>query len=159
MNVRPALLIPLLVAIVPAMALADSVVVTFDDVSLAPNSYFNGPVSGGTTSADPYGGSLPVTSGTFASGGVRFVNQSNPNSVYQGVATWGGFAVSNTTDTTSQSYGNQFSAIAGSGADPGLDNYGVGFGFVDGLDPTDPGQLADLPWFELPDGARFRASP
>lgn len=135
-----------------ASARADSLI-DFDDLSLAPNSYWNGPDPSGVQEPDPFGAPLPVTVGTFQSGGAQFVNSYNPNYSFDGVTNWGGFAYSNVQNTTAKTYSNQFAALAGSGAGPGADNYAIGFGYADGLDPTDPSQLLELPWFELPDGA------
>ncbi len=78
---------------------------TFDDLSLAANSYWNG--------SDGSGG--------FTSGGVHFNN--NYNAAY---GSWDGFAYSNMTDTTTPGYGNQYSAITGGGAG-GSANYGVSY--------------------------------
>ena len=50
-------------------------------------------------------------SGAFTTGGVSF---SNSYSATYG--SWTGFAISNTTDTTTAGYGNQYSAYPGSGA-------------------------------------------
>lgn len=79
-------------------------VVTFDDLTLAPNSYWDGSDS----------------SGGFTSGGVYFENS------YAGY--WSaGFIYSNTTDVTTAGYTNDFSAFTGSGAN-GSSNYGVNYG-------------------------------
>ncbi len=83
----------------------------FDDTAallgLGSESFYNG--------ADAAGG--------FASGGVSFENLYDP-----GFGVWSGFAVSNTTDTTTPGFGNQYSAIPGSGA-AGTAAYGVSFVF------------------------------
>lgn len=78
--------------------------VTFEDMTLAPESYYNG--------ADSVGG--------FTSGGVFFEN------TFSGY--WSnGFAYSNTTDVTTAGYTNDFSAYAGGGAN-GSTNYSVNYG-------------------------------
>ena len=89
-------------------------IVTFDDLTLDPNTYYNG--------SDIIGGG----EGEFETTGVTF------NIFYDGtyVPYWEGFAYSNTTDTTTPGYTNQYSAIAGMGADASS-NYGVGY--VDGF--------------------------
>ncbi len=80
-------------------------IVTFDDLNLAPNSYWNG--SGGT--------------GMFTSGDAVFMN--GYNSTYH---SWDGWAYSNMTDTTTPGYTNQYSAVTGSGVN-GSSNYGVAY--------------------------------
>lgn len=126
-------------------------VVDFDDLPLAPDSYWNGPDPDGTIVDGPYG---PVNVGRFTSGGTTFTNRYDLT-----FGSWSGFAYSNTTDTTTPGYLNQFSAITGTGRGPGADNYGVAFGYKDiepnffdpvPFDPTDPAQLMALPSFELP---------
>lgn len=128
-------------------------VATFDDLPLAPNSYFKGPVSGGQVVDGPYG---PVTVGTFASAGVRFANQYDNT-----YGSWSGFAYSNATDTTTPGYTNQYSAIAGVGHNNSA-NYGVAFGYDDvqpnlfdptPFDPSNKDDLESLPHFTLPTGA------
>lgn len=75
---------------------------------LGPESYWNG--------ADGSGG--------FTSGGAFF------NNTYTdwggGLYSWAGWSVSNTTDTTTPGYGNQYSAYPGAGAE-GSVFYGVGY--------------------------------
>lgn len=151
MTIRPTAPLLLALALCPP-AWAEGVA-NFDDLTLAPGSYWNGPDPDGTQEPDPFGGDQPVTVGTFQSGGARFSNRYNPNYAFDGVTNWGGFAYSNVQDTTTKRYANQFAAFAGTGAGPGADNYAVAFGYDGDLDPTDPGQLLDLPWVELPDGA------
>jgi hypothetical protein len=151
MSIRSCLLC-VLSLVCSASAQAEGVI-TFDDLTLSPNSYWNGPDPDGIQEPDPFGGSLPVTVGTFESGGARFSNRSNPNYSFDGVTNWGGFAYANIQDTTTKQYANQFASFAGSGAGPGADNFAVAFGYSNDLDPSDPGQLLDLPWLELPDGA------
>ena len=154
----------------PAMAET----VTLDDLTLSPNSYFNGPAANAQpiTENDTSNGEL----GTFASGSpapVQFVN--NYDSDYQ---TWSGFAYSNVDDTLDGSYTNQYAAYPGVGAGPGVDgaadNYAVGFGYLDlnpnpytgqnfAFDPTDPTALtaaqlaAWLPELMLPSGYQIQS--
>ncbi len=78
-------------------------VATFDDVELAPGSWYNG--------SDGAGG--------FSSGGFWFPNAYIPDWNY-----WSGFSVSNMKDTVTAGYENQFSSITGSGA-TGSENYAV----------------------------------
>jgi hypothetical protein len=128
-------------------------IVTFDDLPLAPNSFWIGPDPAGTVVAGPYG---PVNVGQFTSTGVSFVNRYDLT-----FGSWSGFAYSNMTDTTTPGFTNSLSAITGSGRGPGDDNYGVAFGSRDlepnlfnpvPFDPTDVNQLLALPSFELPSG-------
>ncbi len=81
------------------------VISDFDDLSLAPESYWNG--------SDGSGG--------FQSGGAWYNN--NYNSSY---GSWDGFAYSDITDTSSKGYAAQYNAIAGSGQG-GSSNYAVGY--------------------------------
>lgn len=86
-------------------ALLNAAVVTFEEVSLPPESHLN--------QSSPAGG--------FVIQGTTFKN--NYSSTY---GSWSGFAVSNHTDTATPGFGNQFSAYTGSGAG-GSTNYAVGF--------------------------------
>ncbi len=80
-------------------------VATFEDLGLAPGSYWNGSdESGGFTSGDAY----------FSNG---------YNSAW---GSWDGWAYSTMTDTTTSGHLNQYSAITGSGVN-GSDAYGVAY--------------------------------
>ena len=104
----------MIVAIFFLMAPAvNASVATFDDLTLASESYWNG--------SDGSGG--------FTSGDAYFSN--NYNSTY---GSWDGFAYSNTTDTTTAGYGNQYSAITGGGNNSA--NYGVSYVSSWGSPPT-----------------------
>ncbi|GAB4138132.1 MAG: DUF4465 domain-containing protein [Thermogutta sp.] len=83
--------------------------VDFEDLSLNPDSYWNGSPNNGTN--------------TFSSGGFTFYNTFDNS---WGVDVWSGFAYSNKTDTTTPGFVNQYSAAAGSGAG-GSANYAVSF--------------------------------
>ena len=125
-------------------------VIDFEDIELAAKSDLRGILGEDGAFVSP----------TFInSGGGQFVNENQP---------WGwsfGFAVSNRTDNTTPGFDpnvgefgavvNDSSAFAGSGAGQGDDNYAVGFGFVDGLDPADAMQLQRLPHMVLPTGANI----
>jgi hypothetical protein len=82
--------------------------VDFEELPLAPNSYWNG--------ADGSGG--------FTSGGLQFGN--NFIDYGGGWTFWDGWAYSNTTNTTDGTYANQYSALTGEGLD-GSPNYAVAF--------------------------------
>ncbi len=130
---------------------AEAEIVSFEDLPLAAESYRPGPFSNAHDEPDPYGGSLPIKVGSFSSGGLEFVNRYNLN-----YGSWSGFAYSNRTDTTTPGYSNQFSAATGSGAGGGDDVYAVAYGYADGFDPSDAGQRALLPYFDLPTGAQLQ---
>ena len=89
-------------------------VATFDDLSLAPESYWNG--------SDGSGG--------FTSGNVFFPNAYDPS-----WGSWSGFSYSNMTDTTTRGYTNQYSAITGKGVN-GSANYGVSYHMLDWMNGT-----------------------
>ncbi len=82
-----------------------AVAAAFDDLPLAPNSYWNG--------SDMSGG--------FTTGGVFFPNSYNPSWV-----SWEGWAYSNQTDNVTPGWANQYSAITGGGVG-GSANYGVAY--------------------------------
>jgi hypothetical protein len=86
---------------------------------LSTEGHWNGPDAGGTQRPGLDGG--PVVDGGFETEGV-FLN--NVFSVDFG--SWTGWAYSNTTDTTTPGFANQFSALAGAGAG-GSSTYAVGF--------------------------------
>ena len=94
-----------LLAVLMVAGLSHAAISDFEDLSLAPNSFWNG--------ADGSGG--------FTSGDVFFVNTYNTT-----YGSWDGFAYSNKVDITTPGYGNQYSAITGSGV-ADSDHYGVGF--------------------------------
>jgi hypothetical protein len=78
-------------------------VTSFDDVELEPGSFYNG--------SDGAGG--------FTSGGFWFPNDYNTD-----WGSWSGFSVSNTKDTITAGYENQYSAITGGGSSTS-ENYAV----------------------------------
>jgi hypothetical protein len=82
-----------------------SVLIDFEDLSLAPESYYNG-LDG---------------SGGFTSYGAHFRNAYNI-----AANDWLGWSLSNRTDSQTPGFGNQYSAFAGGGFG-GDGNYGVGF--------------------------------
>ncbi|GBF81966.1 DUF4465 domain-containing protein [Aphanothece sacrum] len=85
-------------------------VIDFEDLPLAPESFYNG--------SDSAGG--------FTSQGAFFNNRFNST-----FNSWSGWSYSNTTDTTTPGFTNQFSAITGGGF-AGSSNYGVAFTFSPG---------------------------
>lgn len=85
-------------------AAAAAIVSTFDDLTLAPESYYS-----------------PAASTPFTSGAATFTH-----TYTAAFGTWDGWIYSNTTDTTTPGFSNQSSAYAGSGA-TGSANYGVFF--------------------------------
>jgi hypothetical protein len=94
-----------LVILFVATGLTQAAISNFENITLASESFWNG--------SDGSGG--------FTSGDAYFVN--NYNTTYN---SWDGFACSNTTDTTTSGYLNQYSAITGGGVD-GSANYGVSY--------------------------------
>ena len=78
--------------------------ITYEEVTLGGQGYINN---------TPYSAAGVTHSNTFTDWGG-------------GVTSWGGFAVSNHTDTTTAGYGNQYSSFAGSGAG-GSANFAVGY--------------------------------
>jgi hypothetical protein len=106
-----ALLLPCM--LLPASAPGLAAIATFDDFALTvpPATNFTGPGGG-----QYYNGS--DSAGGFTSGGVYFTNNYNTS-----WGSWDGWSVSNTTDTTTAGYTNQFSAYTG-GAQSGT-QYGV----------------------------------
>ncbi|HVU85801.1 MAG TPA: DUF4465 domain-containing protein [Pirellulales bacterium] len=144
---------------------AKSEVIDFNDVSVTKPSYrpdgttvtgyyFNGPAANAQPGMDPYGD--PTQDGTIPSGSPAIELS---NSYVPSFDSWSGFAVSNVNDTTDPGYTNQFAAITGVGAGPGVggnpDNYAVDFGYVDQLNPRDPTQLAMLPNIQIPAGYKI----
>jgi len=106
MNTRSLFYLTVVLAITsPALgAVAD-----FENITLAPESYYNG--------SDSAGG--------FSSNGAWLVNNYDTN-----YFSWDGFACSNITDTAASGWGAQYNAITGSGQG-GSANYAVGYvGFV-----------------------------
>lgn len=143
-------------AVVALPALADTV--TFDDLLLLQESFNAGPTANAVVVAGPFGPSLD---GTFSSGGVQFSNHYD-----QTFQSYTGFAYSNTSDTTTASFSNQYSAFPGTGAGPGADNYGVAFGHQDlvandfdpvPFSPNNPGELYQLPNITIPAGFKIQS--
>ncbi|MBI2823807.1 MAG: DUF4465 domain-containing protein [Planctomycetia bacterium] len=83
-------------------------IVDFEDLTLPPESFYNG----------------SDNAGQFQSGGATFNNSFTDFG--GGFTAWEGFAYSNVTDNTTPGFGNQYSAYPGSGS-RGSANYGVGF--------------------------------
>lgn len=92
---------------------AGRVIADFEDLTLATESFWNG----------------SDNSSGFQSGAVWFSNY------YDGpTSSWDGFAYSNTTDTSSTDFGNQYSAFAGSGEGQSA-NYAVAYHFLYAANP------------------------
>jgi len=95
-----------LVCVIGVFATAGAATVSdFEDLALAPESYWNG--------SDESGG--------FASGSAYFNN--NYNSTY---GSWDGFSYSNITDTATAGLAGQYNVITGAGQN-GSANYGIGY--------------------------------
>jgi hypothetical protein len=84
---------------------ARAAVIDFEDLALSAESYWNG--SDG--------------SGAFTSGGATLSNTYNAE-----WGSWDGFAYSNLTDTTTEGFAGQYSAVAGGGA-LNADTYVIGY--------------------------------
>jgi hypothetical protein len=101
-----------------ATANAVDVVVDFEDLSLPPDSFYDGN-DGGSTAV--------VVDGSFQSRGVTFPNEFEReffgNFAYE---SWDGWSYSNQTNTINPSFTNQYSAFPGSGSG-GSTNFGVSF--------------------------------
>lgn len=95
----------ILIVVLAAVATATAGTADFEDLVLAPNSYWNG--------SDESGG--------FQSGSFHFNNNYDVS-----YGSWDGWAYSNMTDTTTPGYGNQYSAYTGGGVS-GSSNYAVAF--------------------------------
>jgi hypothetical protein len=96
-----------LASLVPAVK-AGTLTATFEDLGLAPNSYLN--------AANPAPPGTPVpyeTSGFFTSGGGSFHNVNGQDTFFP---YWSGWSISTMTDTTTNAFDNQYSAITGKGA-------------------------------------------
>jgi hypothetical protein len=122
-------------------------IVDFDDLSLSPNSHWNGPDPNGVDVPGPFGTTERV--GSFTSHGVEFGNRYDLT-----FGSWSGFAYTNESDTTTPGFSNQFSAIMGTGRGPGADIYGIGAGAGDAssFDPSVAADLLALPSLTLPGG-------
>ena len=100
---------------------------TFDDLTLASESFFNGVPGPNQGEANP---------STFTSGPATYKNEFTD---FGGFTAWQGWSYSNTTDTTTAGFQNQYSAFTGSGHNSA--NYGVAFtsdrsSIVDFAQPT-----------------------
>jgi hypothetical protein len=110
MNTRKSLLFLLAIALLTMPSFVFGAVSDFEDLTLSPESFYNG--------SDGAGG--------FSSGGTLFSNNYNSD-----FGAWDGFAYSNLTDNQTPGFGNQYSAITGQGV-AGSNNYAVGFvGFTE----------------------------
>lgn len=106
-------------------------VVDFEDLS--PTIEYSGPGGGFyenganltpvSTSPGPWGGE--VNHNVFTSGGITFKND-----YYSLFDSWSGWSYSNTTDTATAGFTNQFSAYTGGGVN-NSENYGVYYGDFD----------------------------
>jgi hypothetical protein len=94
-----------LAAVLAMACCANGAIATLEDLSLAPESYWNG--------SDGSGG--------FVSGSAHFSNYYDTT-----YYSWEDFAYSNMTDTAAEGWGAQYNAITGSG-EGGSANYAVGY--------------------------------
>ena len=110
----------------PLLAATLTTNVDFEDLTLAPESFYNG----------------SDNAGEFTSRGARF---NNTFTDFGGFTAWFGWSYSNTTDVTTQEFSNQYSAYhLPSGGGDGSSNYGIAFAvnlgdaFIDLPDGTIP---------------------
>ena len=112
---------------------ASSVIVDFEDLSLASESSWNGSdKSGVLTSATGVFGSYKQYAGGFTSQGVAFGNTYTIYDAYPDMPSWDGWAYSNIFNVTNSSYTNDLSAYiigasAGSVGAEGSENYAIGY--------------------------------
>jgi len=109
------------IAAIITPTLLNAAVVTFESVTLAPESHWNGSDMSGTHSTGPF--SEDIYTQTRNIEGVGFQNVYTD---WGGFGSWSGFAVSNHTDTSTAGFNNQYSAYTGTGAG-GSPNYAVGY--------------------------------
>ncbi len=111
-------------------------------------NYWNGSDLCGTPRdvLDPWNppSTMTLYESQFQSGGVTM-----PNTYNATYGSWSQWSYSNTSDTTTGDWTNQFSAFPGTGAGPGADNYGVMYGPTSFADPT------ELPWMSVAPGTAF----
>ncbi|HVJ86036.1 MAG TPA: DUF4465 domain-containing protein [Caulifigura sp.] len=134
-----------LLAIVTGASLRADVI-TFEDLTLAAKSHWNGPDPTGAQGPGPFGGI--EYDGKFTSGGVDFVNR------YETMfGSWHGFAYSNELDTTTHGWMNEFSSFAGTNVGPTSGgNFAVAFEFVDVVGEITVAALQQMPSFTIPTG-------
>lgn len=94
---------------------SDAAVSDLEDLSLAPDSYWNGELQEGETEVE----------GSFTSGIATYNNLRGHDEVWN-FDYWAGFAYSNLKDTQTSGFSGQFMAIPGSGA-TSSDNYAVAY--------------------------------
>ncbi|CAN5327045.1 hypothetical protein BH23VER1_BH23VER1_22490 [soil metagenome] len=102
---------------------AAAAISTFEELSPAiPYSGFGGGFYENGSSGS--GGAEGTFDGSFVSGAATFVNSYTNAGTFE---VWTGFAYSDTTDSVTPGFGNQYSAFPGGGAD-GSATYALGFG-------------------------------
>ncbi|MDX6765737.1 MAG: DUF4465 domain-containing protein [Candidatus Methylacidiphilales bacterium] len=101
-----------------AVPVTRAAVVGFEGLSLG-SPLTDGSIQYGSTGTHYWNGSNAT--GNFTTQGATFLNIYNTS-----FDSWEGFAYSNTTDTTTPGFGNQYSAFPGSGAG-GSSHYAIGY--------------------------------
>jgi hypothetical protein len=101
-----------------ALAYTETSQATFEDLTLDPGSYWNGPAD---ETLDP-GDYVPTG---FISGDFWHTTQKGRDATYDYIY-WSGFAYSNRTDNTQTGLGGQYTAMPESGV-AGSSNYGIGY--------------------------------
>lgn len=128
-------------------------VIDFNSWELAPDLFWSGPVAPdrGAEQPGPYGGVERV--GVFNVDGLQLVNRFNLD-----FNSWSGFAVSELADVLQPGIANQGSSFAQGGAEGKPDNFAIGFGYLDDLNPQQPEQLLSLPYIEIPVGRKVESA-
>ncbi len=115
-------------------------VADFENLDLEPETYWNG--SDKTVPGEPiegWRGEGTRYLSDFTSGGIVFMNEFAEWQASawfpDGTTSWAGWAYSNTTDTETPSFENQFSAYTGGGVN-NSENYAVYYGDFDDPPPT-----------------------
>lgn len=98
---------------------ASAAVATFETFPLAPGSHWDGSDLSGTAGPAGMFGEIPYSQ-------HRQIEGSGFLNTYTDWGSWSGFAISNHTDTTTNDWSNQYSAITGTGAG-GSGNYAIGY--------------------------------
>jgi hypothetical protein len=114
-----------IIIVLAIVNMANAVTATFDDLTLSPETYWNGSDS----------------SGSFNSGGIYFIN--NFDAAW---FSWDGFSYSNITDTATSGYAAQYNVITGIGQGNSA-NYGicyVGWSSLPAITLNNPGTISGL---------------
>lgn len=101
---------------------ANAAVATFETVTLAPESHWDGSDLSGNAGPPGSFGEIPYSQYKNIAGSGFY----NTHTDWGGFTSWSGFAISNHTDIATNDPSNQYSAITGGGAG-GSSNYAIGY--------------------------------